>query len=76
MIKKRERARLNPFPHDGFVTDEQIAYFVGVHVTTVWTWSKNDKLPPPMRLGEKVTRWDAATVRKFLFGANTGGVAT
>lgn len=67
MIRKKERATIEPFPHDGFVNDEQIAYFVGVHCTTIWAWVKRGKLPPPIKLSAGVTRWNAAEVRKFLF---------
>ena len=35
----------------------QVAERYGVSIPTVWTWSKDDRLPQPHKLAENTTRW-------------------
>ena len=37
-----------------------------VSPATIWRWVKNGSFPPPFKLGEGVTCWDAAAVNKFV----------
>lgn len=65
---KSERALSTAFPEHGFVTDAQIAVFVGVHAKTIWDWAKPERgiLPRPIKLSPSVTRWKAEEVRESL----------
>lgn len=66
---KKMVARETPFPEEGYVTDEQVAVFLGICAKTVWDWVKHGKLPSPRRLAARATRWDAQSIRAF---ANNG----
>lgn len=63
---KKIRALEEPFPSDGYVTDEHVASFFGITAKTVWEWTKKGSLPRPIRLTSKATRWNAKEIREFV----------
>ncbi len=45
-----------------FVTDLELAARFRVSRTTIWRWAAAGKLPRPVRLGGRTTRWAADEV--------------
>jgi predicted DNA-binding transcriptional regulator AlpA len=41
-----------------WVTDKFLSDYYQVSRVTIWAWSKNGRLPPPVKLGANTTRWD------------------
>lgn len=40
------------------ITTAELQKRLKVSRTTVWKWSKNGVIPPPIELGERALRWD------------------
>jgi predicted DNA-binding transcriptional regulator AlpA len=38
----------------------EVARVLGISIPTVWRWSSEGRIPPPLKLGKNVTRWDGA----------------
>lgn len=43
-----------------FLKDTEIASYLKISRQTVWRWAKTGKIPKPVRLGTKTTRWKAS----------------
>ncbi len=41
-----------------WVTDKYLSEYYGVSRMTIWRWSRNGKLPAPVKIGENTTRWN------------------
>ncbi len=39
------------------LNDREVAEFFGVGRGTIWAWSRNGILPPPVAIGPRVKRW-------------------
>ena len=52
-----------PFPIDGKVRVKQAAPFLGVAVSTFWSYVKQGRINQPMRYGARVSVWDAEYIR-------------
>jgi len=35
----------------------QVAAMLGIGVSTVWAWTQQGRLPKPLRIGRRCTRW-------------------
>jgi excisionase family DNA binding protein len=50
----------------GLLTPTQVARFLKVSRRTVWRWTKQGLLPPPLQVGPHSPRWRAEDIRRFL----------
>lgn len=48
------------------LTDHQVAAALGLGRSTVWRWVTEGRLPQPVRLSGKCTRWRAADIEAFV----------
>lgn len=53
-------------PESGYVSANTLAKALETSPSTIWRWSKSNRLPKPVKLGEGTTRWNAAEVHKAL----------
>ena len=51
-----------PIEPDAFYRAHQVAQRWGVHVMTIWLWSKNGTIPAPVQIGPNVVRWRGSDV--------------
>lgn len=61
---KRQRRQPQPvqIEADAYYRAEQLAARWGVHVMSVWQWSRDDKIPRPRKIGPNVSRWLGADI--------------
>lgn len=50
------------------MTATQVARYLEVSRRTIWRWTKQGLLPPPVRVGPHCPRWRAEDIRRFLDG--------
>lgn len=55
----------NP-PATGYVSANTLADLLETTPSTIWRWSKNGRLPKPVKLGEGTTRWKIEEVNEAL----------
>jgi len=48
-----------------FARDTEIADRYGVSRNTIWRWTKEGRLPSPVRLGPGCTRWRLADIEQW-----------
>lgn len=48
------------------ITDRQVATALGISKATVWRWAGLGKLPQPIRLSGKCTRWRVSDIENFI----------
>ncbi|WP_407575388.1 helix-turn-helix transcriptional regulator [Raoultella terrigena] len=53
------------FPTSGNARARHVAYYLGVHISTVWRYAQRSDFPKPHRLTDGVTVFDAAAVRQW-----------
>ena len=53
-------------PKTGFIRRYRLADALGVHVATVDRWVKAKAMPQPVKLGEKITAFDAVEINNWL----------
>lgn len=53
-------------PNSAYVTDRTIAAHLGITRTTIWRWSREGRLPEPVKLGPNITRWQVGPLRAVL----------
>lgn len=44
-----------------------VAHALGIGVSTVWAWSKEGRLPQPIKLGAKTTRWKVSEIENYVY---------
>lgn len=55
------------YENDPLVTRKEAqVMFGGVSRRTIWAWEKKGKLPPPVRLSERVVGWRRSTIEALL----------
>lgn len=72
----RDTPNLNPLPEAGYVRLAQlvgnpdarppIPPIIPVGKSSIWSWVKTGQFPAPVKLGPRVTAWDARCIREFL----------
>lgn len=40
-----------------YLSATQLARRYGVHVVTIWRWAQTGRIPPPIRITQRTTRW-------------------
>lgn len=40
-----------------YLSDKQVATYLSITRDTVWRWSREGRLPPPIKIGPNSTRW-------------------
>lgn len=53
-------------PQSGYIRRFRLAELLGVHVATIDRWVRARRLPAPIKLGEKITAFDAMEVNRWL----------
>ncbi|HDX9081209.1 helix-turn-helix transcriptional regulator [Klebsiella pasteurii] len=53
-------------PQTGYIRRYRLADALGVHVATVDRWVKAKVMPQPIKLGEKITAFDAVEINNWL----------
>lgn len=53
-------------PQTGYIRRFRLADALGVHVATVDRWVKAKTMPQPVKLGEKITAFDAVEINNWL----------
>ena len=51
----------NGTPHR-YVSDIWLAKYFGVERTTIWRWTRQGRLPEPIKLSPGCTRWDLTKI--------------
>jgi len=49
-----------------YLSVEQIAEQLGISTSCVWRWAADGKLPKPIKLSSRVTRWRADEIEQAL----------
>jgi predicted DNA-binding transcriptional regulator AlpA len=58
-----KRAPVNETPR--YLSARAVADRYGIKVNTVWVWARAGKLPAPVRLSARCTRWDARELERL-----------
>ncbi|HHZ9432782.1 TPA: helix-turn-helix transcriptional regulator [Klebsiella quasipneumoniae] len=53
-------------PTSGYIRRFRLAQALGVHVATIDRWVQDKRLPSPVKLGEKITAFDAVEINNWL----------
>ena len=53
-------------PHTGYIRRFRLAELLGVSVSTIARKVRNGSLPRPVKLGEKITAFDAVEINHWL----------
>lgn len=53
-------------PTTGYIRRFRLAEMLGVHVATVDRWVREKRIPAPVKLGEKITAFDAVEINNWL----------
>ncbi len=53
-------------PQSGYIRRFRLAQALGVSVTTIDRWVREKRLPRPVKLGEKITVFDAVEINNWL----------
>lgn len=48
-----------------FLRDTEVAARLNVSRVCVWRWAREGKMPRPVKLADKVTRWPIETLEKW-----------
>ena len=49
----------------GYSSDKTLAQFYDASRSTIWKWSREGKLPKPIKLTSGATRWDNKQLKEF-----------
>jgi prophage regulatory protein len=51
---------------DKYIRVKEVAQLLGLGVSTVWLWARQQKLPQPKRLSNRVTVWRLSEIQDFI----------
>jgi predicted DNA-binding transcriptional regulator AlpA len=57
---------------DALVDKLYVCHLFSCSVATVWRWSKDGRLPAPIKLGARTTRWRVGSLRSRLRSLSEG----
>lgn len=60
------QAAQSAIPTTGYIHRFKIPALLGVSMPTIDRWVKNDTLPPPVKLTDNVTAFDAVEINNWL----------
>lgn len=49
-----------------YLSDNQVAAYLSVARDTVWRWSRQGRLPAPLKIGPNCTRWKKSAIDAHL----------
>ena len=49
----------------GFIREKALRKRVPIAHSTLWSWVRNGRFPPPVKLSERVTAWSVADVDEW-----------
>ena len=49
-----------------WISDRAISKRFEIARSTVWAWARQGRLPKPIKLGNKITRWNSDEVDRFM----------
>ncbi|MCV7760769.1 helix-turn-helix domain-containing protein [Pluralibacter gergoviae] len=61
-------------PTSGYIRRFRLAEILDIHVGTLDRWVRAKRIPAPVKLGEKITAFDAVEINNWL-AERRGGVA-
>lgn len=66
-IGSQRKELVNSFPDSGSVRAKQAAAFLGIGLSTFWSYVnvKDGRIKQPVKLGARVSCWDAAYIREI-----------
>lgn len=53
-------------PTDLLLTVKDVADCLSISVRTVWRWTAERKIPPPIKLSYNVVRWKASDIQRLI----------
>ncbi|MDV0543173.1 helix-turn-helix transcriptional regulator [Klebsiella quasipneumoniae] len=66
MNSRTQNAATHTIPQSGYIRRFRLAELLDVHVTTVDRWVREKRIPAPVKLGEKITAFDAVEINNWL----------
>jgi len=51
---------------DKYIRVKEVAQMLGIGVSTVWLWVKQNRLPQPKRLSSRTTVWRLSDIQNFI----------
>jgi len=60
--------------NDKYIRVREVAELLGLGVSTVWLWVKQNKLPQPKKLSNRVTVWKLSEIQDFIKKTETKAV--
>lgn len=57
---------------DRYIRANELARLLGISRATVWNWTKDGRLPKPVKLSPHVTAWKASEVAKAIEARGAG----
>ena len=63
-VQERTLAGFDELPNAAHVDVRVVAALKGISVPSVWRWSREGKLPQPVRMTAGTTRWNVGALRK------------
>ncbi len=55
---------------DRLVSVKEVAKALGIGVSTVWLWVQQGRLPEPIKLGDRCTRWKMSAIQSVIEGGS------
>ena len=62
-VQERALASFDELPNAAHVDVRVVAALKGISVPSVWRWSREGKLPQPVRMTAGTTRWNVGALR-------------
>lgn len=59
-------AQFDTLPDTAIIRDRGVAAVLSISRNSVWRWSREGRLPRPVKLGQRVSGWRVGDVRAFL----------
>ncbi|HHL3836718.1 TPA: helix-turn-helix transcriptional regulator [Klebsiella pneumoniae] len=61
-----KNAAIHTIPQSGYIRRYRLADALDIHVATVDRWVKAKAMPQPVKLGKKITAFDAVEINNWL----------
>lgn len=57
--------QINSIPPETYLPDSYLSKRYSVSRNTIWRWTRDGRLPKPVKLGPGCTRWRLSEIEKF-----------